>query len=52
MIHSYSGTSIEIIDTMLKAVWSSLMVFLSDKKLKPEYIVISTHLPVVVGIGL
>jgi leucyl aminopeptidase len=39
VIHSYSGTSIEIIDTDAEGRLS-LMVFLSDKKnYKPEYIV-------------
>jgi leucyl aminopeptidase len=43
VIHSYSGTSIEIMILMLKAVWSSLMVFYLIKKLQTRiYVDIAT----------
>jgi leucyl aminopeptidase len=39
IIHSYSGTSIEIIDTDAEGRLSSLMEFPIKKNYKPEYIV-------------
>jgi leucyl aminopeptidase len=48
MIHSYSGTSIEIIDTDAEGrlVLDGISIWL--KNYKPEYIVDIAHLPVVV----